>query len=109
MIIEGTTIAGVGCAADLRHGETVVEFPGATLFPGLIDPHVHLAFDASSDSVKPLAERDDDAVAAAMRFAATTALRAGITTIRDLGDRDFCHWRCEARWTCRPSSRPGRH
>ncbi|MGI8311083.1 amidohydrolase family protein [Saccharopolyspora hattusasensis] len=89
VILEGTTIAGIGCAADLRHGETVVDFPGATLIPGLIDPHVHLAFDASSDPVKSLAERDDDAVVAAMRIAATTALRAGITTIRDLGDRDF--------------------
>lgn len=89
VIIEGTTITGIGCAADLRQGETVVDFPGATLIPGLIDPHVHLAFDASSDPVKSLAERDDDAVLAAMRIAATTALRGGITTIRDLGDRNF--------------------
>lgn len=59
VILEGTTIAGIGCAADLRHGETVVDFPGATLIPGLIDPHVHLAFDASSDPVKSLAERHD--------------------------------------------------
>ncbi|MFE3784782.1 amidohydrolase family protein [Amycolatopsis sp. NPDC059090] len=89
VILQGTTIAGVGRAADLRRGETVVDFPGATLLPGLIDPHVHLVFDASSDPVKSLAERDDEAVVAAMRTAATTALRAGITTIRDLGDRDF--------------------
>ncbi|GGU85201.1 hypothetical protein GCM10010178_89220 [Lentzea flava] len=89
VIIEGTTIAGIGRAADLRHGETVVDFPGATLIPGLIDPHVHLAFDASCDPVKSLAERDDGAVLAAMRLAAKTALRAGITTVRDLGDRGF--------------------
>lgn len=89
VILKGTTIAGVGRAADLRHGETVVDFPGATLIPGLIDPHVHLAFDASSDPVKSLAERDDNAVLAAMRIAAKTALRGGVTTIRDLGDRDY--------------------
>lgn len=89
VILQGTTIAGIGCAADLRHGETVVDFPGATLIPGLIDPHVHLVFDASSDPATSLAERDDEAVVAAIRVAATTALRAGITTVRDLGDRDF--------------------
>ncbi|MFJ4988606.1 amidohydrolase family protein [Streptomyces sp. NPDC088732] len=89
VILKGTTVVGIGRAADLRLGETVVDFPGATLIPGLIDPHVHLAFDAGPDPVKSLADRDDDAVVAAMRVAAATALRAGITTVRDLGDRNF--------------------
>lgn len=90
LILDGTTVAGVDSAAYPRQGETVVvDFPGATLIPGLIDAHVHLAFDATSDPVKSLAERDDDAVLAAMRIAAKTALRGGITTVRDLGDRDY--------------------
>lgn len=67
----------------------LVDLPGATLLPGLVDTHVHLAFDAGPDAVGSLAERDDDAVLAAMADAATAQLRAGVTTVRDLGDRTF--------------------
>ena len=38
--------------------------------PGLIDTHVHLAFDASEDPVGNLARRDDTAALAAMTAAA---------------------------------------
>jgi len=55
----------------------------------LIDTHVHLAFDAGLDAVAALATRDDDAVLEAMAEAAAAQLRAGITTVRDLGDRDY--------------------
>jgi len=61
----------------------------ATLLPGLIDTHVHLAFDAGLDPVAALATRDDDAVLEAMAEAAAAQLRAGVTTVRDLGDRDY--------------------
>jgi len=70
-------------------GADVVELPGATLLPGLIDTHVHLAFDASADPVAALAARDDTAALAAMTEAGRAALHAGITTVRDLGDRDY--------------------
>src|SRR5262249_19027995 len=65
------------------------ELNGAALLPGLIDTHVHLAFDASADPVGALAGRDNEAVTAAMIRAAQTALRGGVTTVRDLGDRDY--------------------
>ncbi|MEU8571244.1 amidohydrolase family protein [Streptomyces pathocidini] len=61
----------------------------AWLLPGLIDTHVHLAFDASDDVVGRLVEADDPTLLAGMREAAATALRAGITTVRDLGDRGY--------------------
>ncbi|NBH03063.1 amidohydrolase family protein, partial [Amycolatopsis sp. SID8362] len=41
-------------------------FPGATLVPGLIDGHVHLAMDGGSDPVAALLAADPDAVAAGM-------------------------------------------
>ena len=37
----------------------IIDLTGSTLVPGLIDTHVHLAFDASSDPVGHLAARDD--------------------------------------------------
>ncbi len=67
----------------------LVDLPGATLLPGLVDTHVHLAFDAGRDPVGALAGRDPDALLDAMAAAAAAQLRAGVTTVRDLGDRDF--------------------
>jgi imidazolonepropionase-like amidohydrolase len=59
-----------------------------TLLPGLIDAHVHLAFDAVSDVLASM-EVDDDALLERIRAAARRMARAGITTARDLGDRSF--------------------
>ncbi len=67
----------------------LIELPGATLLPGLIDTHVHLAFDASPDPVGALAARDNGAAMEAMYAAAAAQLAAGVTTVRDLGDRDY--------------------
>ena len=83
-------ISAVGCGADgVPADAEVVDLPGATLLPGLVDTHVHLAFDAGSDPVAALSGRDDDAALAAMADAARAQLRAGVTTVRDLGDRDY--------------------
>src|SRR5918992_4841274 len=66
-----------------------VELPGATLLPGLVDTHVHLAFDGSRDPVGALTARDDNSLLTAMADAARAQLRAGVTTVRDLGDRGY--------------------
>jgi imidazolonepropionase-like amidohydrolase len=68
---------------------TVVDLGAATLMPGLVDMHVHLAFDAGPDPVAALRARDDATVLAGMADAARRALRAGVTTVRDLGDRNY--------------------
>jgi imidazolonepropionase-like amidohydrolase len=57
--------------------------------PGLVDAHLHLAFDASTDPVGHLAETGDDLLRGQMAEAARRALRAGVTTVRDLGDRGY--------------------
>ena len=67
----------------------LVDLSGATLLPGLVDTHVHLAFDASADPVGTLVAQDDDELLAAMVRAAHAQLRAGVTTVRDLGDRGY--------------------
>jgi imidazolonepropionase-like amidohydrolase len=87
LVLDGPVIVGVDQA--VPPGARVVDLPGATLLPGLIDAHVHLAFDGSADPVAALAARDDDAALAAMAVAGRAALHAGITTVRDLGDRDY--------------------
>jgi imidazolonepropionase-like amidohydrolase len=67
----------------------LVDLPGATLLPGLVDTHVHLAFDGSRDPVGSLAAQDDEALLLAMADAGRAQLRAGVTTVRDLGDRGY--------------------
>jgi imidazolonepropionase-like amidohydrolase len=67
----------------------LIDFGDATLLPGLIDVHQHLAFDASADPVVRLDADDDATLLLRMRLAAHRALAVGITTIRDLGDRSY--------------------
>ncbi|MFI7602292.1 amidohydrolase family protein [Actinoplanes sp. NPDC049681] len=88
VVLDGPAILRID-QGTVPHGAQVVDLPGTTLLPGLIDPHVHLAFDASADPVAALAARDDNAALAAMTAAGHAALRAGITTVRDLGDRGY--------------------
>lgn len=69
--------------------DLTIDFGEATLLPGLIDIHQHLAFDASAEVVNHLQSDDDATLLLRMRLAAQRALAAGITTIRDLGDRSY--------------------
>ncbi len=89
VLVEDGRIAGVepfGC--DLPHGCEVRTFDG-TLLPGLIDTHVHLVTDSGPGALDRVAgytgEQVDEVVTEALR----RHLGAGVTTVRDLGDRDF--------------------
>jgi imidazolonepropionase-like amidohydrolase len=85
LLVEGGLIRELGGAAP--DGVERLQFPDATMLPGLIDAHVHLCFDTSPDPVARLAERNDEAALEHMARAANDALRAGVTTVRDLGAR----------------------
>ena len=89
VVLDGATVRSVETGTEPPPGADVVDLGTATLLPGLIDTHVHLAFDASRDPVGRLAARSDEEVLAAMADAGRESLRAGVTTVRDLGDRDY--------------------
>ncbi len=89
VVLDGTSIWAVGSGESVPAGAAVVDLAGATLLPGLIDTHVHLAFDAGADPVGSLAHRSDAEAVQAMIRAARSALRGGVTTVRDLGDRQY--------------------
>jgi len=89
VIADGVITAVHGPAGPLPAAAHVVDLPGFTLMPGLVDTHVHLCFDATGDPVGHLAETDDGVLREQMAEAARRALRAGVTTVRDLGDRGY--------------------
>jgi imidazolonepropionase-like amidohydrolase len=89
VVADGTIAAVHGPAGPLPADAHVVDLPGLTLLPGLVDAHLHLGFDASDDPVGHLADTSDDLLRERMADAARRALRAGMTTVRDLGDRGY--------------------
>lgn len=89
VVIEGATIVAVDSGVPAPAGADVVDLGGAALLPGLVDTHVHLAFDASTDAAGHLAGLDDSEAVQAMTRAGQAALRGGVTTVRDLGDRGY--------------------
>ena len=87
LLLEAGRIAYAGPAAGLPDGADRardLDFPGATLLPGLVDAHVHLVAsggpDLSADVPRTEAERMLAAVVNARR-----QLEAGVTLVRDLG------------------------
>jgi imidazolonepropionase-like amidohydrolase len=89
VIADGTITAVHGPAEPYPAGASVIGLPGLTLMPGLVDTHLHLCFDATGDPVGHLMQADDDTLRQQMAKAARRALRAGVTTVRDLGDRGY--------------------
>lgn len=82
--IEDGRISSVGEVADDADRE--IDAAGKFVTPGLIDAHVHLAFDGRPDVST---YRTENAYAGAYRAAANleTLLESGVTTVRDLGSR----------------------
>jgi len=89
VVADGVIAAVHGPAGPLPAGARVTDLPGLTLMPGLVDAHLHLCFDATGDPAGHLAGTGDGPLRDRMAEAARRALRAGVTTMRDLGDRGY--------------------
>lgn len=89
VLVREDRIEAVGPAGNLRPPTyaKIVDLPGMTLLPGLIDAHTHLLlhpYDETSWNDQVLRESEAERVARATVHAQKTLL-AGFTTIRDLG------------------------
>jgi imidazolonepropionase-like amidohydrolase len=87
LLLSGGRVAYAGPAAGLPEDAAqapLLDFPGSTLLPGLVDVHVHLVAsggpDLAADVPRTEAERTLAAVVNARR-----QLEAGVTLVRDLG------------------------
>lgn len=84
--VRGTAIVAAGATVDAS-GASVIELPGATVLPGLIDAHSHVFLHPYNETLwndqvlkEPLVLRTARAVMHLQR-----TLTAGFTTLRDLG------------------------
>lgn len=67
----------------------IVDCEGKTIMPGVIDAHVHLWLDASADPDANLQELSDARLALKAAKHASNTLKAGVTTIRDMGGKNY--------------------
>ncbi|MEU6214054.1 amidohydrolase family protein [Streptomyces sp. NPDC047023] len=92
LLLEGEAIVAAGpralVEAQAKTGVRRMEFSRSTIMPGLIDAHVHLVFDGSADPVDRMRRASDERLLAGMRKHAVRLLTTGVTTVRDLGDRN---------------------
>jgi imidazolonepropionase-like amidohydrolase len=65
------------------------DYPGGTILPGLIDCHVHLAFDGGPDPAARMQAETDKQQLVLMLRNARDLIGVGVTTARDLGARSF--------------------
>jgi imidazolonepropionase-like amidohydrolase len=86
--IEQARITGVGAADELGSGGDgahVVEAEGKTIVPGLFNNHAHLAWDGANDLATQALEDTPEISAYKCAANMLRSLRAGVTTVRDLG------------------------
>lgn len=96
VVVQGKTIIAVGprgsYVQETPEGEPtpeIIDLPGRTLLPGLIDAHVHLGFDSGIDASSGVPTTSDNELLLRMAENARKLVSAGVTTAKDLGCRGF--------------------
>jgi len=90
VLVQDDSILGVE-----SYGFPVPEFcqvtnSAGTLLPGLIDAHTHLVTDSGLSALDRVAGYSAQEIEEVVSRALQDQLAAGVTTVRDLGDRGFC-------------------
>jgi imidazolonepropionase-like amidohydrolase len=106
VLVDGTRIADVlprGSAPPA--GCDLQRFPDATLLPGLVDAHVHLCCDSRPGALERIPDHSDAELAAVVEEALAAHLAAGVSTVRDLGDREWAvlDWRARRGSSAHPT------
>jgi len=88
VVVEDGHIASVGPARGLAPNTETVDLGDVTLMPGLIDAHVHLVWDSSAEPHEVVARQSRALTVLRCAKNADLHLRAGVTTVRDVGSTD---------------------
>jgi imidazolonepropionase-like amidohydrolase len=89
LVVDGDRIAGVHTGrVDLPHGVDVTEYDG-TVLPGLFDCHTHLVADSTFAGLELAGTMTDEAIDVVIVESLRAQAAAGVTTVRDLGDRGY--------------------
>jgi imidazolonepropionase-like amidohydrolase len=84
VLVEGNRISAVDTSVDAAADSRRIKLE--TCLPGLMDMHVHLSGEVAPDSYIKGFQDDPADVALAAAYYAGITLRAGFTTVRNLGD-----------------------
>jgi imidazolonepropionase-like amidohydrolase len=89
VLVDGDRIAGVHAGrVDLPAGVEVTEYDG-TVLPGLFDCHTHLVADSTFGGLERAGTMTDEAIDVVIVESLRAHAAAGVTTVRDLGDRGY--------------------
>ena len=91
VVVEGDRITQVVDDARAPRGRRI-DHSGCTLLPGLINCHVHLCFGAEADPVRVMKDEPHALTALKVLRRAQETVEAGVTTVRDLGGRDYAEF-----------------
>jgi len=92
VVIGDRTVDWVGPVGVLPAGHLSLpraDYPGSTIMPGLIDSHVHLAFDGGPNPAARMRAETGEQQLMLMLRSARELLGVGVTTARDLGSRAY--------------------
>jgi len=91
VVVVGDRITQVVDDARAPRGRRI-DLSGCTLLPGLINCHVHLCFGAEADPVRAMKDEPHALTALKALRRAQETVEAGVTTVRDLGGRDYAEF-----------------
>ena len=96
VLVDGGRVVGVQPAGEpLPAGCELTDFGDATLLPGLVDAHVHLCADSTMGALDRIPDPTDEELSGIIETSLREQVAAGVTTVRDLGDRRYAvlEWR----------------
>ena len=88
VVVRDGRIHAVVAERDAPSGKTL-RLDGLTLLPGLINCHVHLCFGGEADPGTAMVKEAFAATVIKATMRARETVEAGVTTVRDLGGRDY--------------------
>jgi imidazolonepropionase-like amidohydrolase len=88
VVVADRRIAAVVADRPPRDG-AVLDLGGLTLLPGLINCHVHLCLSGDADPSRMLSDESYAATVVNAVVRARRTVEAGVTTVRDLGGREY--------------------